>query len=259
MMADRAPAKLAALRAKTGLTDDELAAFEEVADGLVIPQDEARQIVWQCDDYDTAFVEIDIDAIWKDRTVLFGKYLSQEKIFRSKTMKQSDVVALMALFPTAFTRRQMEASFDYYKRFNIHDSSNSMCHHMMVAAAIGRKDEAYASWLRSLDIDFAALPRSSDGVHCANVGGMWQEVVFGFCGLVNAMCRDEMTFNPCLPERIKRIGLRIQWKGVPVRLTLTHGELRLENLSDQAITFHVRGDGYRAGPRATAVATLAAI
>lgn len=256
LMRKQAPAKLAALRAKIGLKDEELTAFDQVAAGLPIPMDEKRGIVWQCDDYDTAFVDIDIDGIWKDKTVLFGKYISQEKLFRSKTLKQSDVVALMAVFPNAFTREQVEASFDYYKPYNIHDSSNSMCHHMMVAAALGRKDEAYESWLRSLDIDFAALPRASDGVHCANVGGMWQEVVFGFCGLLNAMCSPEMSFQPCLPDPIKRITFQLQWKGAPVRVTVTPKELRLENRSDREVTCTVCGAPHKAAPGATAVARL---
>ncbi len=255
-MTTAAPAQLAALRTKLKLTDDELAAFAKIADGIVIPVDAQRQIIWQCDDYDTAFVELDIDAIWKDKTVLFGKYVSQEKLFRSKTLKQSDVIALLAVFPTAFTREQMAASFDYYKPFNIHDSSNSMCHHMIVAAAIGRKQEAYESWLRSLDIDFAALPRCSDGVHCANVGGMWQEVVFGFAGLLSALCASELSFTPCLPDQIQRIAFRLQWKGAPVRVTLTHPALRLENLSDREISFQVRGVPHRVASQATMTVPL---
>jgi kojibiose phosphorylase len=256
LMAKQAPAKLAALRARIDLRDEEIEAFDAIANGLVIPQDAQRHIVWQCDGFDAAFVDLDIDAIWTDRTILFGKYVSQEKLFRSKTMKQSDVVALMAVFPDAFTGEQMAASFDYYRKYNIHDSSNSMCHHMMVAAAIGRKEEAYEAWLRSLDIDFAALPRSSDGVHCANVGGMWQEVVFGFCGLRNAMCSPEMDFRPCLPEPIRRIAFRIQWKGTPVRVTLTRRELRVENLSDREIAFTACGVQHRVPARETAVAPV---
>jgi kojibiose phosphorylase len=258
MMAEGAPEKLAALRAKLHLTDDELAAFQTIADGLVIPRDEARGIIWQCDDFDTAFVDLDIDAIWTDRTVLFGKYLSQEHIFRSKALKQSDVVALMGVFPTAFTHDAMAASFDYYKRYNIHDSSNSMCHHMIVAAALGRADEAYEAWLRSLDIDFAALPRSADGVHCANVGGMWQEVVFGFAGLLNALCADELTFQPCLPAQIRRIAFRLVWQGAPVRVVVTQTELWVENLSDREIVFHVGGQSYQVGAGGAGVAALPA-
>jgi trehalose/maltose hydrolase-like predicted phosphorylase len=127
---------------------------------------------------------------------------------------------------------------------------------MIVAAVLGRADEAYAAWLRSLDIDFAALPRSADGVHCANVGGMWQEVVFGFAGLRSALCADELTFQPCLPDRVRRIAFRLVWKGAPVRVTLTHAQLRVENLSDRQIVFHVGGAAYPVAVGGAGVATL---
>jgi len=256
MMKEQAPDKLDALRAKTGLTDDELAAFAKVADGLVVPVDEERNIVWQCDGFDTAFAEIDIDAAWRDKTVLFGKYLSQEKLFRYKTMKQSDVVALMSVFPKAFNDEQKKASFDYYKKYNIHDSSNSMCHHMIVAANIGRPEEAYESWLRSLDIDFGEQPRSSDGVHCANVGGMWQEVVFGFAGLLNALSSDVMSFRPCMPEQISRIAFKITWKGARVAVTVTQSELQIENLSDREIAFELCGKEHTAAAGETVTGAL---
>jgi trehalose/maltose hydrolase-like predicted phosphorylase len=85
---------------------------------------------------------------------------------------------------------------------------------------------------------------------------MWQEVVFGFCGLRNAMCAPEMTFDPCLPEQIKRIAFRIQWKGAPVRVTLTQETLALENLSDRALAFHVRGQHHQVTPHSTVTAKL---
>jgi trehalose/maltose hydrolase-like predicted phosphorylase len=33
--------------------------------------------------------------------------------------------------------------------------------------------------VRAIDIDFGSLPRSNDGLHYANVGGMWQQIVLG--------------------------------------------------------------------------------
>jgi kojibiose phosphorylase len=201
-------------------------------------------------------VDVDVDAIWQDKSELFGKHLSQERLYRFKTMKQSDVIAMMSVFPHAFTHQQKAASFDYYKKYSIHDSSNSMCHHMIVAAALGRKREAYESWLRSIDIDFGARPRSAEGIHCANVGGMWQEVVFGFCGMTSAMCSETLGFRPCLPQQIRRIALRIQWKGAPVSVTLTHSDLTLENLSERPITFEVGGAEHSAAPRTRTAAPL---
>ena len=62
---------------------------------------------------------------------MFGKFTTQEKRYRSKCLKQADVVALMAVFTESFTLEQKKASYEYYKPITIHDSSNSMCHHQI--------------------------------------------------------------------------------------------------------------------------------
>lgn len=179
--------------------------------------------------------------MWKDRTQLFGKFTTQEKRYRSKCLKQADVVALMAVFTESFTLEQKKASYEYYKPITIHDSSNSMCHHQILAANIGDAEEAYANWLQSIGIDFGKRPRASDGVHFANVGGMWQEIVFGFAGVISLLNTDTLTLNPCMPKQIKSISFRLSWKGDWVRITVRHGEVMVENLSGRNVEFVVKG------------------
>jgi len=231
---------------KIGLRDSELIEFGEIAAQINLPQDDERHIIWQCDDFDTAFAEIDIEGLWTDRTRLFGFYVSQEKRYRSKVIKQADVLALLGVFPHRFTEEQKAVSFTYYEPFTIHDSSNSMTHRQMVAADLGWADVAYESWLRAIDIDFGRLPRANDGLHYANVGGMWQQVVFGFGGLASALNKNCLVFKPCLPEQIQSITFPLIWKGQPLRVTVTAETLCLENLDNRAIEFCVDGQKHQA-------------
>ena len=224
---------------KIGFDEKELGLFNEIADGLPIPKDEERNIIWQCDDFDTAFCEIDIEGIWVDKTRQFGSYTTQELRYRAKCLKQSDVIALMGLYPEAFTKDEMVAAYEYYNPYTIHDSSNSICHNAIVAAYMGHPDLAYENWLKSIDIDFGLRPRASDGIHFANVGGMWQEVVHGFGGLVNALSIDTLTFKPCIPEQIKGISFKVIWKGQKLAVTVTKDTLKLKNLSENEIEFYV--------------------
>jgi len=237
-----APDVFEKLCCKIGFEEKELALFNEIADGLHIPKDANRSIVWQCDDFDTAFCEIDIQGLWKDRDKLFGSHTTQELRYRSKCLKQSDVIALMGLYVEAFTREEMIASFEYYNPFTIHDSSNSICHNAIVAACMGRPDLAYDNWKKSIDIDFGARPRASEGVHFANVGGMWQEVAHGFCGMVNALGADTLTFKPCMPDEIDEISFQIIWKGQRVVITVTHRSVTVKNMSDKDLNFIVHGN-----------------
>ena len=238
-MKAKAPDAYSALCRKIGLKEHELAVFGEVAEGLAIPHDEKSGIVWQCDNYDTMYAEIDIEGIWKDRTRAFGEYVLQEKRYRSKVMKQSDVGALLCLFSEDFTLKQKKASLEYYKPYNTNESSNSMCHNMILAANVGDSELAYDSWKASMDIDFGARPRSRDGIHCANVGGMWQQVVHGFAGMVTVLHTDTLTFRPCMPKEIQKISFKLYWKKDLVRITLTGRELSVENLSGSRIAFIV--------------------
>ena len=224
---------------KIGFNEKELELFTEIADGLPIPQDEESKIVWQCDDFDTAFCEIDIEGLWKDKTKQFGFYTTQELRYRAKCLKQSDVIALMGLYTEAFTKEELIASYEYYNPYTIHDSSNSICHNAIVAAYMGRPDLAYENWLKSIDIDFGLRPRASEGIHFANVGGMWQEIVHGFGGLVNALSSDGLVFKPCIPEQINEISFQIIWKGQKVGVTVNKDTLKLKNMSDKELTFKV--------------------
>ena len=232
---------------KIAFNENEIALFNEIADGLSIPKDANRHIIWQCDDFDTAFCELDIEGLWKDKNKLFGFYATQELRYRSKCLKQSDVIALMGMYTEAFTKEEMSASLDYYTPYTIHDSSNSICHNAIVAACIGRPEAAYENWKKSIDIDFGQRPRSSEGVHFANVGGMWQEIVLGFGGLVNALGADKLTFKPCIPKEIESISFRIIWKGQLAALKITGSSLALKNLSGKELQFNVFGQTALAG------------
>jgi len=236
------------LSEKIAFDEKELDLFNEIADGLPIPQDETSKIVWQCDDFDTAFCEIDIEGLWKDKDKQFGFYTTQELKYRAKCLKQSDVIALMGLYTEAFTKEEMTASYEYYNPFTIHDSSNSICHNAIVAAYMERPDLAYENWLKSIDIDFGVRPRASEGIHFANVGGMWQEIVHGFAGMVNALSTDVLTFKPCIPNQINEIKFNVIWKGQKVAVTVTKALLMLKNISGKDLTCKVYENEFTIAP-----------
>lgn len=238
-MKAKVPERFAQLSEKISIWEDEVNIFRQIASGIAMPKDDVDHVIWQCDGFDEIFAEVDIPGLWRDRSRLFGSYLSQEKRYRSKVIKQADVLALIGVFPSAFSEEEKAASFHYYEPYTIHDSSNSMTHRQMVAANLGWKDLAYESWLRAIDIDFGDLPRSSEGLHYANIGGMWQQVVMGFGGLMGALNSEKLVFSPCLPEQIHLISFPLQWKGQSLRVTISHSRVIVENRSDTEIEFSV--------------------
>jgi len=241
------PKEYKRLLAKLGITEKDIQIFGTIAAGIPIPIDPKTQIVWQCDGF-AEFPEIDIEKTWKDRSRPFGLYVSQEKRFRSKVMKQSDTVALFMLYPDAFTQKQKAVSFDYYNKFNTHDSSNSMCSQAIVACDLNRPAAAYQAWKRSIDIDFGRIPRADDGLHGVNCGGMWQEAIYGFAGMKSLLNTDTLNFKPCLPEEFKKLSFRVVWKGQPAKVSITKKQFELKNLSKKILKFKYIGRTYAVQP-----------
>jgi len=54
------------------------------------------------------------------------------------------------------------------------------------------------------------------GLHTATMGGTWQALVYGFCGLRPR--GDALTVDPHIPERWKALELTVRFRGVRVRV-----------------------------------------
>jgi hypothetical protein len=109
----------------------------------------------------------------------------------------------------------------------------------MYVAGFGHRLSSRKILRKSIDIDFGKAPRASEGVHFANVGGMWQEIVSGFCGMANALSSTTLSFRPCLPEQIKKVDFQIIWQGQKVEVKVSGDLVTVNNLSDKELTFKV--------------------
>lgn len=168
------PSTWVELTNRLGLLADELTEFERLAEALPIPHDPDRQLVLQSADFED-YAEIDIDAIWRDRSKPFGAFVSHEKLYRSRCLKQADVVALISLFPEEFTDEQADAAYEYYKRYTVHDSSLSPAAHVQVAYRLGKLHDVERFVQQMIAVDFD-LERggAADGMHIANCACIWQ-------------------------------------------------------------------------------------
>ncbi len=106
----------------------------------------------QCEEFE-GLADINFDALWKDRIKPFAAQVSQERLYRSKCLKQADVLLLMMLFPHEFTDAEVALAWDYYLPYTTHDSSLSPGVHALIALRLGLIDEAWSFWKRSYGID----------------------------------------------------------------------------------------------------------
>lgn len=147
------------------------------------------------------------------RTVCF------DRMQRYRAIKQADLVQLMVLFPHGFTPAQQRAVWETYEPLTVHDSSLSWGVHAHLAFLLGRTDEGWDYFERSLLLDLEDRMHSTgrEGVHMAALGASWQALVYGMLGLWSE--GGACTLAPHLPKAIRRISLCVYHRGQRLRIT----------------------------------------
>lgn len=235
--------RAAELEDSAGVDQTERRAFAETADGLPVlrkTQEGRPDLVMQCEEFELlAAPPFDL---WEDRSRPCAAQVSQERIYRSRCLKQPDVLLLMMLYPNEFTTEEMQRAWDYYVPLTTHDSSLSPGVHAIMACRLGRTQEAWEFWRRSagldLDVEHGAV---AEGIHIAAAANNWQVAVLGFAGLATVMESDVLTLRPNLPETWSKLEFPLVWKGTPIQVTITREEVVLENRGEAPIDARVAG------------------
>jgi kojibiose phosphorylase len=231
-----------------GASGAELAAWRKVAAELPIPR-RADGLVLQCEEFES-FAEPEFEKRWTDRQKPFAACVSQERLYRSKCLKQADVLMLMALFPHEFSDEQVRQAWEFYLPYTTHDSSLSPGAHGIVACRLGLDERAWEFWQRTARIDLdVARGGAAEGVHIAAAGLLWQTVVLGFAGMRTALQADVLTLGPRLPAAWKRLAFPLVWRGTPVRVEISPGCVRVTNRGAAPLVARVGDQERRVEPR----------
>jgi kojibiose phosphorylase len=216
---------------KGGATLEECKRFKEVADKLPIMRSKDKKLILQCEEFEK-FAEPRFDELWKDRKAFFASQVTQERIYRSKCLKQTDVLMLMFLFYDRFTEEEIKTAWDYYLPYTTHDSSLSAGIHAIMALRLGLIDEAWKMFQHSKDHDLDVHHGgASEGIHIAGCGSNWQMIVFGVAGMRNALQSDIFTLQPRLPKQWKKVTFPVVWKERTLQITLQPNKTTIMNNS----------------------------
>ena len=196
------PDRFAALVAKTQVQLSEVEDWQRAADQMYLAFDQRLGVHLQHD----GFLD---QEVWDFENVPAAKYplllhFHPLVIYRHQVIKQADIVLAMFLLGHEFSRDQKRRNFEYYDPLTTGDSSLSVCIQSIVAAEIGRMDQAieYARYATLMDLADVA-GNVKDGCHIASMGGTWMVMIYGFAGL-----RDSgggFSFHPRLPKNIRRM------------------------------------------------------
>lgn len=204
---------------------------------LPIPR-RADGLVLQCEEFEH-LADLNFGDFWHDRSKPFAAQVAQERLYRSKCLKQADVLLLMQLFPQEFSDAEVAQAWDYYLPYTTHDSSLSPGVHAIVALRLGLLEQAWAFWQQSYGIDLNG--GAEEGIHIASAGMNWQIAVFGFGGLQTAMNTDRLTLTPHLPDRWTRLAFPVIWGGQRAYVDIRPGVAKVSNHSDAPLIVTVAG------------------
>ncbi|MFO7871076.1 MAG: glycosyl hydrolase family 65 protein [Kiritimatiellia bacterium] len=224
---------------EAGALTEECSRFRRVAEALPIPR--KGDLVLQCDGF-TKLADPRFEEFWRDRTKGFGANVLQERMYRSKCLKQADVILLQVLYPGEFTDAECRAAWDYYLPLTTHDSSLSVGVHAIMAARLGMAGKSWEFFKQGLfkDLDIGS-GAASEGIHIAGCGCSWMVAVFGFGGLRTAEQCKSLTLNPALPPGVGRLAFPLLWKGVPVRVEIFRDNCRVTNNGQEPLEAIVAG------------------
>ncbi|MDO5494506.1 MAG: glycosyl hydrolase family 65 protein [bacterium] len=228
------------LARRIDLRDEEIVEWEACARGMYIPWDETLQVHPQ----DEHFLEREL---WDVRATPVSKrplllHYHPLVIYRYQVLKQADVVLALFLQGDQFSLEEKRRNFDYYDPITTGDSTLSAVVQSIIAAEVGYDELALRYFLHGLFVDLADLHRNtSDGVHIASAGGVWNSLVYGFGGF-----RDHegvYSFDPRLPVDWPELSFPLRLRGNLLAVTVTEEQISFRILEGEGpVEVVVRGE-----------------
>ena len=227
------------LRARIGLTDEEIARWGEMSRKMFVPF-HGDGIISQFEGYEH-LRELDWDAY---RAKYEGKIQRLDRILRAEgddpdryqLAKQADTVMLFFLFPEKELRRLFarlgyeyapdtaRKTIDYYDQRTSHGSTLSFITHAAVLAALD-PESSWERFLIALESDVGDVQggTTKEGIHMGVMSGTLDLIQRGYVG---SDIRDGILyFEPRLTDRLEGLSFPMQFRGTPLRVSLTRGEL----------------------------------
>ena len=224
--------------ARTALKPDEPGRWKEMAAKMRIPKDERTGIFEQHAGY-FDLPHVDLKTFPPEQIPIY-KHWAYVKIFRHDIVKQPDVLNLMYFFGRDYTREEKLANYEFYEARTIHESSLSPSMHAILAAELGKLEEAYTFFSYGARMDLDNYNRNTEqGCHVTSAAGVWASMIFGFGGMRTD--GDVLSFEPSLPPRWRSYRFRVCYQGAVLEVRVHRDRVELQVVRGPAVTVRVYG------------------
>ncbi|OQB21960.1 MAG: Maltose phosphorylase [Firmicutes bacterium ADurb.Bin182] len=246
------PERYELLCKKTGLKENELRIWKEVADNMTMPMTDSG-LIEQHDGY-FDLPHIDIQSIPVCEFPLYDHW-SYDRIYRTDMIKQPDVLMLFYLYNSSFTHEVKRINYEFYEPRTIHESSLSPSVHSILAAELGRMEEAtnFFGYATRLDLDNYNR-NTGDGLHITSFAMAWANIVYGFAGLRSD--GDVIRFAPSLPVRWSRLRFSLTYRGRILDIDMKKERTRFTLRQGDPIELTVYGKTYELGAEGLVISAV---
>lgn len=227
------------LFAKLKCTADEVAEWQRLADAMIILQDEGSGLFEENEGF-FDLPHIDVDSIPVEDFPLYHHW-SYDRIYRNDIIKQPDVLMFMFLYSQSFSLAEKQANYDYYAPRCIHESSLSPSVHSILAAELGRAEEAASFFEFATRIDLDNYNRNAgEGIHITSLAAAWMNIVYGFGGMRSD--GEMLLFNPTIPAHWQSYNFQILYRGSRLRVSVTQEAAQIRLIGGEPVTVLLRGE-----------------
>jgi maltose phosphorylase len=245
------PAQHAALADRLAVQPSELEAWRRMAARMRLPVDAATGIIEQHDGF-FDLPHIDLDAIPREDFPLYSHW-SYDRIYRNDMIKQPDVLMFMFLHNQEFSLDCKRVNFDYYEPRCIHESSLSPSVHSVLAAELGRRQQAFDFFGFATRLDLDDYNRNTcEGLHTTALAAAWVNIVYGFGGL-----RSDgplLAFAPTIPAAWTSYSFRVLYRQSVIRVDVRQGMAMFRVVEGRPVVVRIYGSEHTLGARSLELA-----
>jgi maltose phosphorylase len=223
------PSEYEAVAKKSNLSTNECVEWMTLAKHMFIPYNEKTMLFEQHEGY-FKLPHLDVDLIPIEDFPLYHHW-SYDRIYRNDMIKQPDVLMMMLLFNSRFTKEQLEKNYEFYEPRCIHESSLSPSVHSILAAQLQKQEEAYKFFGFATRMDLDNYNRNtSEGLHTTSIAAAWMNIVYGFGGMRSD--GKQLSFSPSIPR---------DWNGYSFRIHYQNDVIQVDINKEQAAFYTING------------------
>jgi maltose phosphorylase len=196
---------------------------------------------------------VDIKSLPPDQFPIYKNW-AYIKIFRHNMIKQPDLLNLMYFFSTEFTPREKRTNYEFYEARTSHESSLSPSLHAILAAELGKVDDAHGFIAYASRLDLDNYNRNTEqGLHATAGCGVWASMTFGFAGMRTDA--DHLIFDPTIPAEWNAYRFRIAYRGRVIGIEVNRETATFTLASGSPVTVRLRGRLRKIGKKGLTVPT----